>query len=124
MPSDSIDDIATTRIRPASKPWTDKANEPVTLRMYKDGLGAEKPVSVPELLYRTSITYPEVAALKYKDPVNKEWQTVTYQQYRENVLRISKAFIKLGLEPRRSVGILAFNSPEWFYSEWAAIHAG
>lgn len=36
----------------------------------------------------------------------------------------AKAFIKLGLEAHHSVGVLAFNCPEWFYSAFAAIHAG
>lgn len=47
-----------------------------------------------------------------------------FSQYREKSLHIAKAFIKLGLEAHNSVGILAFNSPEWFYSELGAIHAG
>ena len=34
---------------------------------------------------------------------------------------MAKAFIVLGLEPRQSVGILGFNSPEWFFSDLAAI---
>ena len=34
---------------------------------------------------------------------------------------MAKAFIALGLEPRKSVGILGFNSPEWFFSDLAAI---
>lgn len=37
---------------------------------------------------------------------------------------IAKAFIKLGLERHHSVGILAFNCAEWYYSSIAAIHAG
>lgn len=34
---------------------------------------------------------------------------------------MAKAFIKLGLEPRKCVGILGFNSPEWFFADLAAI---
>ena len=34
---------------------------------------------------------------------------------------MAKAFIALGLEPRKSVCILGFNSPEWFISSLAAI---
>lgn len=40
------------------------------------------------------------------------------------MLHTAKVFIKLGLEPHNSVGILAFNSPEWFYSELGSMHAG
>ena len=37
------------------------------------------------------------------------------------VRTVAKAFIALGLEPRKSVGILGFNSPEWFFADLAAI---
>lgn len=37
---------------------------------------------------------------------------------------MAKVFIKLGLEPRHTVSVLAFNSVEWFVSDLAAIHAG
>lgn len=36
---------------------------------------------------------------------------------------VAKAFIKLGLEPRKSVGIIGFNSPEWFIADLAAVFA-
>ena len=36
---------------------------------------------------------------------------------------MAKAFIALGLEPRKSVGIIGFNSPEWFIADLAAIFA-
>ena len=45
-------------------------------------------------------------------------------EYRDMVVHLAMVFIKLGLEPRNSVGIIAFNCPEWFYSELAAIFAG
>lgn len=46
------------------------------------------------------------------------------REYQANVLRTAKMFLKLGLQPHHSVGVLAFNSPEWFYSCLAAVHAG
>lgn len=46
------------------------------------------------------------------------------REYQQNVLRTAKMFLQLGLEPHHSVGVLAFNSPEWFYSSLAAVHAG
>lgn len=45
-------------------------------------------------------------------------------EYESKVNQIAKAFIKIGLEPRHSVGMLAFNCPEWFYTELASINAG
>ena len=40
-----------------------------------------------------------------------------------DVRTVAKAFIALGLEPRKSVGIIGFNSPEWFFADLAAIFA-
>ena len=37
---------------------------------------------------------------------NDEWVKWTYAQYLEDVRTVAKAFIKLGLEPHHSVGIL------------------
>lgn len=113
----------TSKIRPATSYTTTKYDEGVRIRMGNEGPAAVDPVTLPHILYRTTKNYPDVAALKYKDEDNV-WQTVTYSQYRENVLKTAKTFIKLGLEPRKTVAILAFNCPEWFYSELGAIHAG
>ena len=43
--------------------------------------------------------------------------------YFPEVRIVAKAFIQLGLEPRKSVGILGFNSPEWFMADMAAVFA-
>lgn len=117
------EETATARIRAATKYTTTKRDEAVRLRIGSDGLSAVEPISVPQLLQRTATNYPDLPALKHKD-ADGVWQTTTYSQYRAAVLQTAKAFIKLGLEAHNSVAILAFNSPEWFVSELAAIHAG
>lgn len=113
----------TSKVRSATSYRTTKRDEAVKLRTSADGVSAIEPITLPSLLYRTAKNYPNVPALKQKNADNV-WETVTYSQYRENVLKMAKVFIKLGLEPKHTVAILAFNSPEWFYSELAAIHAG
>ena len=35
-----------------------------------------------------------------------------------------KAFIKLGLKPGHGVGIIGFNSPEWFLADLGGVFAG
>jgi len=52
------------------------------------------------------------------------WIKWTYSEYLTSVRCISRAFIKLGLEPRRAVAALGLNSPEWFISDLAAIFCG
>lgn len=113
----------TSKVRPATSFKTSKCDEGVKIRMGTDGNTASEPLTIPHILYRTAKNHPNVVALKQKDD-NKVWQSITYKQYRENVLKTGKAFVKLGLEPKKGVAILAFNCPEWFYSELGAIHAG
>ena len=47
----------------------------------------------------------------------------TYGQYLKEVRTVAKAFIHLGLKSRNSVGIIGFNSPEWYISDIAAVFA-
>ncbi len=56
-----------------------------------------------------------------RDGVWMEW---TYKEYYDEARTVAKAFISLGLERNCSVGILGFNSPEWFISQMGAIFAG
>lgn len=49
--------------------------------------------------------------------------SVSSRQYEQQVHQTAKAFIKLGLQEHHSVGVLAFNCAEWFYSAMGAIHS-
>ena len=56
--------------------------------------------------------------------VDSSSATSYHSDYLHHVNRVAKAFIKIGLQPHHSVGIVASNCPEWFIAELAAIHAG
>lgn len=82
-----------------------------------------KPITIPALMKQICDNYSNHMALMQKGE-NNEWKGITYKEYRERVEKMAKVFIKLGLEQRGSVAVLAFNSVEWFVTEFAAIHAG
>lgn len=109
------------RLRSSNNSKVINPEDAVKLRLNKD---TDEPISIPSLLERTASDFSNNPALVYKNVTTKQWTTVTYRQYEEKVHHIAKAFIKLGLKARHTVGVLAFNCPEWFYSELAAIHAG
>jgi long-chain-fatty-acid--CoA ligase ACSBG len=96
----------------------------VKLRVGKEGVGAEKPISVPTMLQRTAERFPDRVAMAVKRNKNDDWTRITFKEYEQQVRTLAKAFIKLGLERFHSVNILGFNSPEWFMSDLAAIYAG
>lgn len=52
-----------------------------------------------------------------------QWQSWTWNHYHKEVLNFAKALINIGVEPYRTVNILAFNSPEWFVSFIGGIYA-
>jgi long-chain-fatty-acid--CoA ligase ACSBG len=103
---------------------TDPTKPVRILRDSTDRTASVEPITVPALMKRTADNYGNTAALMYKDVVSKEWKEISYKEYRDRVEKIAKVFIKLGLEKRGTVAVLAFNSVEWFVSELAAIHAG
>lgn len=112
-----------SRVLPAENLTTTDPAQPVKLRITKEGVASLDPISVPDLMNRTVRDYPDHPAMVYKN-AQRMWQTVTYKEYQERVFKMAKVFIKIGLEPHHTVSVLAFNSPEWFVSELAAIHAG
>lgn len=93
-------------------------------RVLKIDSADQDPVSVPELLTRAAEKYGDHPALAYQDHETKSWKFVNYKEYKGKVEQFAKVFIKLGLQRFGSVGVLSFNSVEWFVTELAAIHAG
>lgn len=81
-------------------------------------------ITVPCALDRAASEFPDRKALMFKDEVTKEWNGITFKEYKAKVEKIAKVFIKLGLERHGTVAVLAFNCAEWHLSELAAIHAG
>lgn len=112
-----IDDLA-----PATDYVVTQRDQAVKLRMSPKGEGSEKPLTVPSMFYQTVQRVPNHPAMAVKR--GGVWVKWTYQQYFSDTQKAAKALIKLGLEPLHGVGILGFNSPEWFISNNGAIFAG
>ena len=80
--------------------------------------------TIPEKFSQTVKRFPDRIAFVAKNEVTKELTTFTFQEFKEQVEKIAKVFIKLGLERHGTVAVFANNCIEWFISELAAIHAG
>ncbi|XP_069137108.1 long-chain-fatty-acid--CoA ligase ACSBG2-like isoform X3 [Argopecten irradians] len=109
-------------LMPATTQFTTRRDEAVRLQMDDTGPGAMKPMTVPSVFKNTADKAPNAIALGVKR--GGAWVKWTYKQYYNDVRRVAKAFIKLGLEPYHGVGIIGFNSPEWFIADLGAIFAG
>ncbi|KAM5232333.1 long-chain-fatty-acid--CoA ligase ACSBG2-like [Hipposideros larvatus] len=102
--------------------WTIHPHGEVLLRLSKHGPGHEAPITIPEFFRESANrfgTYPALASKK-----RGQWEVLNFNQYYEACWRAARAFIKLGLERFHGVGILGFNSVEWFIASLGAILAG
>ena len=107
---------------PADRIWTWNRDEPVKIRLAESGPAAEKPISIPSMFENTVKQYPNALAMAQK--IDGEWKKWTYKQYYDDVQVAAKALIAMGVETYHGVGIVGFNSPEWFIANNAAIFCG
>uniref|UniRef100_A0A452QA78 Long-chain-fatty-acid--CoA ligase ACSBG2 n=1 Tax=Ursus americanus TaxID=9643 RepID=A0A452QA78_URSAM len=102
--------------------WTVRRDGEVLLRLSKHGPGHETPITIPEF-FRESVnrfgTYPALATKN-----SEQWDVLNFKQYYEACRKAARALIKLGLQRFQGVGILGFNSVEWFIASLGAILAG
>ncbi|KAM4807909.1 long-chain-fatty-acid--CoA ligase ACSBG2 [Rhinophrynus dorsalis] len=104
------------------KLWTTRRDNEVQLRMEESGVASLTPITIHQQFQETVSKYGDYVALASKQ--GDQWSKMTYKQYYEQCRAAAKGFIKLGLERYHGVGILGFNSAEWFIADIGAILAG
>ncbi|XP_053317836.1 long-chain-fatty-acid--CoA ligase ACSBG1 isoform X2 [Spea bombifrons] len=100
--------------------WTTTANGSVRLRI--DDSCPQPAVTVHQLFLECVDKYGSLNAMSSKK--DGIWEHVTFLEYYKLSRKAAKSFLKLGLERFHGVGILGFNSPEWFISAVGAVFAG
>ncbi|XP_061672871.1 long-chain-fatty-acid--CoA ligase ACSBG2-like isoform X2 [Syngnathoides biaculeatus] len=109
-------------LAPAERLWNTNKEGAVRLRIEESGPAADTPVTVHQMFLETVEGFGGHPALAYKK--DGRWETVTWREYYQQCRAAAKSFIKLGLERYHGVGILGFNSPEWFIADVGCILAG
>ncbi|XP_038079332.1 long-chain-fatty-acid--CoA ligase ACSBG2-like [Patiria miniata] len=108
-------------LAPADNVWTCKADGAIKTRV--SDKNKDIPVeTIHVALMRAVKNYPNCTALAIKR--NGEWVKWSYSEYYRDVRSVAKSFLKLGLERYHGVGIIGFNSPEWYISDIGAMFAG
>lgn len=118
------------KVLPADEVWTCDKQKPVKLRCPTDHSVSSSsssspdasPISVMTAFVNTVERFGTHTALATK--VDGKWKTWTFEDYFDDVLSAAKSFIAIGMQPFDGVGIIGFNSPEWFIADIAAIFAG
>ncbi|XP_053727007.1 long-chain-fatty-acid--CoA ligase ACSBG2-like isoform X3 [Synchiropus splendidus] len=109
-------------LAPADQLWSIKRDQAVRLRMEGSGAASETPITIAQMFQQTVEGFGDHPALGVKK--EDQWQMVSWREYYSMCRMAAKSFLKLGLERFRGVGILGFNSPEWFIADIGCILAG
>ncbi|KAM7351778.1 long-chain-fatty-acid--CoA ligase heimdall-like [Cochliomyia hominivorax] len=110
------------RLKPANSYLSCSLHEAVKLRKSEED-PTECPIkTIPEFFKECCERYKNKSALAYES--NGEWCSISYKEYEKNVEQAALVLLHLGVKPRTSVAILAYNCPEWFYVELGALRIG
>jgi long-chain acyl-CoA synthetase len=75
------------------------------------------------LLQRTVAEHGDEPAYSDRDS-DAPWQTLTWRQFRDQVLRLAAALVRLGLQPGDRVALMLPNRMEHVLADQAVLHAG
>ncbi|XP_038632592.1 long-chain-fatty-acid--CoA ligase ACSBG2 isoform X2 [Scyliorhinus canicula] len=101
---------------------TTNQDDEITLRMDESNCSEPPPITVHQMFMESIEKYGDYMALATKH--DEQWKKITFKQYYNECRDAAKGFLKLGLQRFHGVGILGFNSPEWFIADIGAILAG
>lgn len=118
--SNAIQQFASSPVKEVENFVTTKSDGAVKLRI-NESTSHIQPRTVISLLQQMTSLYGDRSAFRVKR--NDKWLRWTYNDYLRDVKAAAKGFIQLGLRPFHGVGILGFNSPEWFMADLGAIAA-
>ncbi|XP_035996841.1 long-chain-fatty-acid--CoA ligase ACSBG2 isoform X1 [Fundulus heteroclitus] len=107
---------------PECRLWTTRRDGEVKLRVGDSGVAAETPLTVNQMFAAAAERFGDFTALGWKE--GEQQKTLSYKEYYQTCRNAAKSFLKLGLERYHGVGILGFNSAEWFIADIGAILAG
>ncbi len=80
------------------------------------------PDTILDILDATVRAHPERPAMARKR--GAEWEKTTWRAYRDAVRQAARALVATGVAPGQGVVILAFNRPEWYVTNLAAMAVG
>uniref|UniRef100_A0A673XGX0 long-chain-fatty-acid--CoA ligase n=1 Tax=Salmo trutta TaxID=8032 RepID=A0A673XGX0_SALTR len=118
----AVEPLSDVSLATAEQLWCTSRDQAVKLRMAEMGSGSEAPMTVHQMFLKTVKIYGDLPAVASKK--EGQWVTLTWREYYQQCRAAAKSFLKLGLERYHGVGILGFNSPEWFISDIGCILAG
>lgn len=68
-------------------------------------------ITLPRIMEHNARRFGQKPMLRWK--VGKEWESLTYKEFRELARDIGTGLVKLGMRPTDRIALLSHNGPEW-----------
>ena len=101
------------------------------MKKHRDGSWSEKTksplephMSVPWLIGKRLKERPNDVCVEVKSRFGLYWHPITAAEFENDIVRVARGLIGLGLQPGESIAILAATSYEWSLIDMAALSAG
>ena len=91
--------------------WVTDIHDELPIFMGSTDYSSNPPKTYTEAFEEAVRTHGDRLALRYK--VDNQWVTWTYKEYFRDAKAFAASLISLGLEPKSTVNIIGFNSPQW-----------
>ena len=72
------------------------------------------------LIHDQAKNYGNREALIYKDFGGKEWKSMSWNQFSDNVKQVSNALLNLGVKVQENVGVFSQNSVQYLFTDFGA----
>ncbi|MCD8184750.1 MAG: long-chain fatty acid--CoA ligase [Bacteroides sp.] len=72
------------------------------------------------LIHRQAEKYGDKVALKYRGYETAQWIPITWNEFSRTVRQAANAFVALGAEEQRNIGIFSQNKPECLFTDFSA----
>jgi len=82
-------------IRPRTKSSSCNPREGVELALGKGRLQDLPPKTVWQVFKETVTQIPDKTAMRYKESLDGEWQSMSYSEYHDQVIQAAKSFLKV-----------------------------
>ncbi|MBK5720165.1 long-chain fatty acid--CoA ligase [Dysgonomonas sp. Marseille-P4677] len=72
------------------------------------------------LVHRQATRYGRKTALKYRNPYEKKWKSISWKKFSENVMKTAWAMAEIGVEEGDKIAVYSQNMPPYLFTDFAS----
>lgn len=72
------------------------------------------------LVHRQAIRYGKKTALKYRNPYEKKWKSVSWRKFSDYVMKTAWAMAEIGINEGDKIAVYSQNMPQYIYTDFAS----